>query len=197
MEHAYASLSVVALYPQTTFERPPEPPELVHLDSPALEVMTDFEHVHAVATTPETSIDDALECMKTKGVRMLLVLDDAETVVGVVTAKDIQGERPIKIVQEHRTPRSAIKVSTVMTPQAKITALNLTNVRNAQVGHIVQTLHDLERQHIFVVDFDETGQTQRLRGLFSTSQIARQLGSDISEAVPSAHSLAEIQHEIG
>ena len=79
MEHEYASLSVVALTPQTTFERPPEPPELVHLDSPALEVMTDFEHVHAVRPrTPRAPIDEALECMKTKGVRMLLVLDDAE-----------------------------------------------------------------------------------------------------------------------
>ncbi len=197
MEPEFASLSVVVLKPQTTFERPPEPPELVHLDSPALEVMTDFKRVHAITTDAESPIDEALECMKTKGVRMLLVLDDAENIIGVVTAKDIQGEKPIKIVQEHRTARSAIKVGAVMTPQAKITALNMTNVRNAQVGHIIQTLHDLERQHIFVVAFDDDGAEQRLRGLFSTSQIAKQLGSDISEAVPSAHSLSEISHELG
>ena len=36
---------------------------------------------------------------------------------------------------------------------------------------------------------------QRVRGLFSTSQIGKQLGRDVTETMRPAHSLAEIVHE--
>lgn len=197
MKTEFAALSSIPLESGVTFERPPQLPELVHLNSPAIEVMTDFHVVTPITVEPQLSIDEALEKMKTSGVRLLLVTDDSEEVIGVITAKDIQGERPINIVQETRISRSEITVKMIMTPQSAATVLNLVSVRNAQVGHIIETFRQLERQHMLVVDVDAKLKQQRIRGLFSTSQIRKQLDVELLEDVAPAHSLAEIQHELG
>lgn len=197
MIEEYAALSFIPVQPGTSYVHPPEPPEIVHLDSPALDVMTDFKIVHAITATAEMTIDDALEHMKTSGVRLLLVTGEAEQIVGLITAKDIQGERPIKFVEKARTPRSEISVEMIMTPQESITTFNIISVRNAQVGHIVETLNQLRRQHMLVVEVDEQIQDQVLRGIFSTSQISKQLGRDCTRDLGTAHSLAEMTQEIG
>ncbi len=196
MADEFATFSHIRLKPGTSFSRPPELPRLVHLDSPALEVMTDFRVVYAVTTGPEVSIDEALEAMKTRGVRLLLVTGDNDHIVGLITAKDIQGEKPIKISQESRIPRSAITVEAVMTPQSSIEVLNMLSVRNAQVGHIVATLQELARQHALVVEVDPNTKAQCVRGIFSTSQISKHLGVNAAEVVTRASSLAEIGDDI-
>ena len=194
MKREFAALSHIRLRPQTGFDHPPHPPELIHLDSPARTVMTDFNFVHPVTISPDASIDIALQKMKTAGVRLLLVTNEADEIIGVVTARDIMGEKPIKIVEQTRTQRSQIRVSTVMTPQQHIDVLNMISVRNAEVGHIIETLRQLERQHILVVQVGSDG-AQRVVGMFSTSRISKLLGVDVTEEVPPAHSLAEmVQH---
>lgn len=196
MRRDFAPLSRIGLRPRTSFVHPPRPPELIHLDSPALTVMTDFRLVHAVTVAPSVPIDEALAKMKTAGVRLLLVVGEANEIIGLITANDIMGERPIKILEETRVQRAAITVQTIMTPQAEILVLNMLSVRNAQVGHIIETLRALERQHVLVVEVDEATMEQRVVGMFSTSQISKLLGSDVSEEVPPAHSLAEMLHQI-
>ena len=196
MADAFATLSHIRLKPGTGFERPPELPRLVHLDSPALEVMTDFRVVHAVTIAPHVSIDEALETMKSGGVRLLLVTGGDDELVGLITAKDIQGEKPIKIAQASRIPRSDITVEAVMTPQSGIEVLNMLSVRNAQVGHIVATLQALARQHALVVEVDQDTKEQCVRGIFSTSQISKQLGVNAAEVVTRDTTLAEISDDI-
>lgn len=195
MKREFAVLSHIRLSPKTRFEHPPQPPELIHLDSPATTVMTDFRFVHPVTTSADVPIDTALQKMKTSGVRLLLVTDEADEIVGIVTAHDIMGEKPIKIVEEARVQRSQIKVSTIMTPQQHIEVLNMMSVRNAEVGHIIETLRQLERQHMLVVEV-ASDDTQRVVGMFSTSQISKLLGRDVTEEVAPAHSLAEIVQQI-
>lgn len=197
MKVEFAPLSNVRLQPGTTYRHPPELPEIVHLDDPATDVMTDFEFVKPVTVRPDMPIDDALELMKRAGVRLLLVTSEAEAIIGLITARDIMGERPIKLAQETRVQRSGIRVDQIMTPQAEITGLNMVSVRNARVGHIVETLRRLERQHVLVLEVDKHTKKQRVRGLFSTSQIGRQLGLDLTQEVVPAHSLAQMQQERG
>jgi CBS domain containing-hemolysin-like protein len=169
---------------------------VVHLDNPAVTVMTDFNYVHPVTVDPEMSIDGALQKMKTASVRLLFVIDDSQQIIGLITANDIIGERPIKVVEETRVKRSQIKVETIMTPQSAITVLNMISVRNAQVGHIIETLRQLERQHMLVVDVDESTHTQRVIGIFSASHISKHLHKDVTEEMAPAHSLAEMVHQI-
>lgn len=200
---AFARLPHHPLEPRTRFVVPAsdtpsrEVPDLVHLEDPAPAVMTDFRHVRVISTTPQQSIDDALAHMKDSGVRLLLVTGERGEVVGLITAKDIQGERPVKVVQALRIPHGDVTVAMVMTPQAVIEVLDVFNVRNARVGDVLATLHALERQHALVAEIDRATRTQMLLGLFSTSQIARQLHTFLAEEVPTARSLAELVREVG
>lgn len=210
MSDAFGTLSHVRLKPGTTYLHPPELPNRVYMDNPAIDVMTDFNYVIPRTTTPDVTIDDALEHMKKSGVRLLLVEDSARNVVGIITSNDIQGEKPIKLAQETRVSHSEIKVSDIMTPQADVEALNMLSVRNVQVGHIVATLRAVERRHLLVVqseDYDDNQESepgveeptvragnQVIRGLFSSAQIGRQLRVDVDEIMTPAHSLSEIQH---
>lgn len=197
MKRDFTALSSTPLISHTTFVHPPEPPELIHLDSPGTTVMTDFKYVHPVTVSPETGIDDALGIMKTAGVRLLLVTNGQNEVIGIITANDIMGEKPIKMLGETRITRSDIKVSTIMTVQPDIPVLDMMSVRNAQVGHIIETLHQLERQHLLVVETDRETKAQRIVGMFSTSQISKLLGRNVRDEVIPAHSLAEIVQQIG
>jgi CBS domain-containing protein len=156
----------------------------------------DFRVVHAVTIGPGVSIDEALETMKTRGVRLLLVIGENDHILGLITAKDIQGEKPIKIAQESRILHSEITVEAVMTPRSSIGVLNMLSVRNAQVGHIVATLQALARQHALVVDVDPKTKGQCVRGIFSTTQISKQLGVNAAEVVTRDSSLAEIGEDI-
>lgn len=197
MKGDYAALSYISLQSEVTFDRPPQLPEIVHLDDPAEWVMTDFRVVQPRTVRPDTSIGEALESMKTEGVRLLLVTDVTDHVLGVVTANDIQGEKPVKIVEENRAARADITVEMVMTPQSEIEVLNFLSIRNARVGHIVETMREVERQHMLIVEVNDETRRQTLRGLFSTSQIGKQLGASVAEELPPAHSLAEMQQELG
>lgn len=211
MSEPFGTLSHVRLKPATTYVHPPELPDRAYLSSPAIDVMTDFHHVRPRTTHPEVPIDGALEYMKRAGVRLLLVEDRARNIFGIVSSYDIQGERPIKLVQESRVSRSQIRVSDVMTPQPDIEALHMLSVRNARVGHIVATLRALEQRHLLVVQSaDGNGEPaddeampsigsgkQVVRGLFSSTQIGRQLRVDVDEIMTPAHSLAEMQRGLG
>ena len=194
----YTPQSTLQLAAGTSYVRPPELPAIIHLDDPAVDVMTDFNQIHPVTIKPDIPIDDALERMKSAGVRLLLVCNDAEEIIGLITSHDIQGENPIAIVQDQRIPRSQIPVEMVMRAQPAIDVLELAQVCKLNVGHIVETLNKLERQHILVVEIDENSAQQRVCGLFSMSQIKKQLGVG-RQVAEGSHSptVAELVHELG
>ncbi|MDZ7748386.1 MAG: CBS domain-containing protein [Halofilum sp. (in: g-proteobacteria)] len=137
----------VPLEPGATYRQPPQPADWVQLGDPALGVFTDFLDTEPRTVAPEVSIDTALERMKAEGVRLLLVVDAAAEIVGAVTARDIQGERPVQLAQERRVAHSDLLVRDIMTPRAELPVLNMISVEEATVGHILATLQALERQH--------------------------------------------------
>jgi len=197
MVSPFSILPGIPLKQRTTFGPETKPLELVDLGSPAIMVMTDFTAVTPVTIFPEASIESALKRMKTAGVRLIFVVNDAYEIIGLITAKDILGERPVTITQQTGTPHSAITVEMVMTPQRDIQVLDASRVRQASVGDIVETLRVLERQHALVARIDKTTGKQQVIGMFSTSQIGRLLDRDVMTGPPLAHSFAEIVEKVG
>ena len=102
------------------------------------------------------------------------------------------GEKPVKTAVQQGVHRSEVQVRDIMTPRD---ALDIRDVEASTVGHIVATLKAAGRQHTLVVDQDAKGR-QRVRGVFSATQIARQLGIAITtEAV--ARTFADIEASLG
>jgi len=191
----YTVLPNSPLLPGTGFGPDTKPLTLVRLDSPAVTVMTDFSTVAPVTIDPETSIELAVAKMKTAAVRLLFVVNDVDQIIGLVTARDILGERPVKITEASRKRHSDIKVVEIMTPQSAIQVLDASRVQDATVGDIVETMQARERQHALVATVDPATGQQHVTGMFSTTQIGRRLGRDVAPLtppVPPAGSLAEI-----
>ncbi|HOI52569.1 CBS domain-containing protein [Azonexus caeni] len=145
-------------------------------DSPAIEAMTDFSRVAAVSIAPEALIDDANARMISRGVRLLMVLGKDDEVVGLITARDILGEKPLQVALARASKRDELRVGELMTPIGSIDTLALADVLRASVGEILDALKQLGRQHILVEDNDPLTGLPRVRGLFSATQIGRALG---------------------
>ncbi|GAB4396973.1 MAG: hypothetical protein OHK0048_03650 [Rhodoferax sp.] len=166
-------------------------PPSVQADSPALTVMTDLSRVPVATIRGDASLDDANRSMITRGVRLLMVVDDTEAVVGLVSAADILGERPVQAATRRQVRRAELQVCDVMTPLERMEALRLSDVRPAQVGHVVATLKADGRAHAIVID-DTAPAPHPLVGIFSAAQIARQLGVQI-QTHEMARTFAEIE----
>lgn len=196
MNREYPPLATRSLNAGASFVRPTQVmQERVTLDDSALKVMTDLQKVSVVTVRAKTPMDKAHEKMKRYGVRTLLVLEEFDKVQGILTASDILGEKPMRVQQLMGGTYVDIIVRDIMTPQREMEVLHLQDVLGAKVGHVLATLKAAGRYHAMVVEDSENG-TQAIRGIFSVSQIARQLGVQIhiSEI---ARSFAEIEAALG
>lgn len=155
-------------------------PAFVKADSPAIEVMTDLTRIPPATVSPHDTLHAANQHMLLRGVRLLLVVERNGRVSGVVTARDLLGEKPVQVAQARGARREELEVRDVMTSLEVMEALKMPDVERSEVGHIVATLKACGRQHALVVEEDREANKQTLRGIFSASQIARQLGVELT-----------------
>ena len=153
---------------------------VVSMTSHAIDVMTDLSEVAPYSIYATASIDEANDRMITYGVRLLFVSDGRGNLVGLITASDILGEKPMQYIAEHGGTRNEIFTQDIMTSAENIDVLDMADVEKANVGDIVETIKDTRRQHLLVVEPTTDDSKEVLRGIFSTSQIARQLGIEIN-----------------
>jgi CBS-domain-containing membrane protein len=163
----------------------------VTADSPAIDVMTDLTRVAAVTIDGAASLDAANDFMKARGVRSLFVMTHDGKVSGLITATDILGERPLRIGQTHGVKRSELRVTDVMTPISAVEAVKYEDVMSAKVGHVVASLQHSGRHHALVLQTLLNGEA-RIRGIFSATEVARQLGVAI-QITERARTFAEVE----
>lgn len=176
-DHSFAPIGLFTLRPKTGYAKPYSfSPNPVKVSSSALEVLTDLRFVPAATVKADLDIESTMQKMIARGVRSLLVVDAEDDVIGLVTARDLMGERPTATMISSNLEYSEIKVCQVMTIADHIEVLPLEDVLHAHVGDIVETLKHSGRQHAMVVDEDAITGKALIRGIFSASQIARQLG---------------------
>jgi CBS-domain-containing membrane protein len=196
MSGNFSALTSRPLKAAAGFSRPTQVlPQNVTLNDPAISVMTDLRCVSVVNVRAKTSMEKANDKMIRYGVRTLLALDEADKVVGFLTATDVLGEKPVRFLQQVGGTHADIMVSDVMTVQRELEVLNFEDVLKAKVGNILVTLKAAGRQHAMVVEENADG-SQTVRGLFSATQIARQLGLQIKTAEV-AKIFAEIEAAVG
>ena len=206
MEREYEPLPIHELGANAGFRRPlaPQAPR-VGAESPAMQVMTDLARVAPATIRPQAPLAGANQFMITRGVRLLLVTDEHENVLGVLTATDILSEKPMRAAIDRGLRRDELTVADVMTPAEQVEVIAYADVESARVGHVLETLRRGGRQHALVVDLDQipsgrplTPPTHRtmVRGIFSISQIARQLGVAVPAGSEVARTFSEIESAI-
>jgi CBS domain-containing protein len=163
--------------------------------------MTDLARVTPATIRPQAPLAGANQFMITRGVRLLLVIDDHENVLGVITATDILGERPMLVATERGMRRDELTVADIMVAAAQVEVIALSDLAGMRVGHVLETLRRAGRQHALVVDFDDIpsgrpltppGRRAMVRGIFSLSQLARQLGVSVATSGEVARTFSEI-----
>ena len=194
MERDYQPLPIRELGAHAGFRRPLAPPAPhVSAEAPAVQVMTDLSRVAPATIRPQAPLAGANQFMITRGVRLLLVADDQENVLGVISASDLLSERPMRVAIERGLRRDELTVADVMTPAEQVELIDYADVAPARVGHVLETLRRAGRQHALVVEHD--GRTM-VRGIFSISQIARQLGVAVEPGAEVARTFSEIESAI-
>lgn len=193
MEHEIKSIPLIGMRSGIACRSPDRKSGSASDSDPAYKVMTDFAMITPITVEPIVSIDLALNKMKDSGVRLLLVTDLRDNISGVITSHDIQGEKPIKFSRQSGVHHTRIRVENIMTPLENMPAIDFGFVQQALVRHVIGTLKQLNRQHVLVVESDGTDQI--IRGMFSTTQISKMLGTRVFDPMQASRSLAAMQME--
>ncbi|WP_240503664.1 MULTISPECIES: CBS domain-containing protein [Pseudoalteromonas] len=119
-------------------------------------------------------------------VRSKLVIDHDETFLGVVNSRDLTGRNVRSIAQKRSQSRSDLCVEDVMTSKADLHALPYSDIEEAKIEDILETLKEIGQQHVLLVGGDGG-----LRGMISASDIAKSLHIPVN-IFQKAHSFKEI-----
>ncbi len=118
----------------------------VTADDPAVSVMTDLTEVPAVLVDPDVDIEAAMRIMVRRNVRSLFAVNVDNEIVGLITATDLLGEKPLQHIQQFGGRRADIRVRELMTPHSRLEVLPMATVARARVGHVVATLRQAGRE---------------------------------------------------
>src|ERR1700733_7259928 len=142
---------------------------------PALTVMTDFRERTSVTVSDTAMIDEALEHMRHAGVRSAFTIDDqSRIVVGLITAYDIIGEKPMQYMQSAAIPRREVLVRDIMHKISEWHVADIKQIERVTVAAVSNMFAEMRLTHVPVMETRETGE-QRLRGLLSAAKVKRLL----------------------
>lgn len=182
----------IALAPAGTGLAWPGSEQMAHAtpESPAAEAMTDLARMPAATVDPDAPLARAEEHMRYSRVRLLFVLDSQRGLLGLITLNDLKGERPVRYQRERGVSFGEIRVRDIMTPADRLETIPYSQVLDARIGDIIQTLKRSGRQHALVLERGVAGYS--IRGIFSATRMSRQLGIPI-ETAGIAFTFAELE----
>ena len=158
--------------------QPPQQ-ERVTLESPGMAVMTDLSQVRAATVQPDSGLAQAELMMIHQGVRLLFVVTQMPGVDGIVTAADLQGEKPLRLVSQRQVKFEDLCVADVMTRLPDIDAIDFASLRRASVAQVIAALANTGRAHMLVIEAANPTGPMRIRGVVSKTQIERQIGAQL------------------
>jgi hypothetical protein len=147
-------------------------------ESPAVTLMTDLRQLPAVRIAEDRTLAESH--MVAAGVRLLFVVDARDILIGLVTAYDLAGEKPIKASMARDSSPDlhkphAVLVRDIMQPVSAWRGIDFPSVERARIGDIVQTFQQLGQPHLLVFELTDD-EVPVVRGLFSATQLERVLG---------------------
>ncbi len=163
-------LSTVPLSNIELIEQPVQEKNL-DLESPALEVFTDFTRRMPLMLEQSTPVDVAIETMRKTHVKLKLVIDPRESFRGVITLADLVSVKVAMAAEATGLRREDLTVAHVMTGRDELHALDMEVLRTARIGDVLATMEAYGDQHILVVDQGR----HSIRGIVSVTDVARAL----------------------
>lgn len=141
------------------------------LASPAIDFFTDFRYVKPLIIDSDIPIDQVEALMCQVHVHLKIVINRDNEIIGLISHKDLVGERPIQIEARQKISRSEIVVSDIMTPIKALKALRYSELVDTKISDVLEALKEEHASHFLVID-DESS---FICGLISTSDIMQKL----------------------
>jgi len=163
------------------------------LDSPANALLVDFFRVQPITAGEFIAVDDALELMRVNRIRSLMIIDGKNEFVGIVTAMDLMGGKPMAYANEAGIPLAEVQVKNIMLPKSRLRAMARADVEIATIGEVLQILKSQNQQHLLV--FEGTNDMMRISGMFSISDFKHALGINLHSA-PVGYTFSELERII-
>lgn len=196
MFEQYTLLPISPLKKNTGFQHPERLHDVVVLDSPSRQVFTDFISKPPEVIKPEATLDMAMNEMMVTRVKSLLVIDETESVLGLISSSQIQSAHVAAIARSLQMMVKELMVKQVMTPFELLQTIDFKELDHARVGHIARLIHELGVQHLLVIEHREGLPRPIVRGIFSASRISRQLGMPLFGNL-SSQTVAEMHQRRG
>jgi len=143
-------------------------------------LMTDLRQIPAIRIAEDRTLTEAESHMVAAGVRLLFVVDARDILIGLITAYDLAGEKPLmksmarEAHPDLHTPNQVL-VRDIMQPVSDWRGIDYPSAERGRIGDIVQTFEQLGQPHLLVFELTD-GESPVVRGLFSATQLERVLG---------------------
>lgn len=148
-------------------------------DSPALTIFTDFKKHLPLVIEADTPAIQADYMMKKAHVRLKLVVDENNELIGTISLQELNGQH-IQILQNQGMDREEINVRDLMIPRSQQKVVNYQQLVDATIGDVLDALQTNGTLHCLVVDRDQ----HQIRGIISASDIARRLHIPVEISAP-------------
>jgi len=144
------------------------------IQSPALNIFTDFKQHTPLVIDADTAADQAAYLMQKSHVRMLLVIDTQEELLGTISKTELDSQH-LQIIQSHGIDRQELTVRDLMIPRTQQKVMKYQDLVNATIGDVLDTLQKNGKMHCLVVDQEQ----HQIRGIIAASDIAKRLHMDV------------------
>ncbi|GAA68705.1 MULTISPECIES: CBS domain-containing protein [Pseudoalteromonas] len=163
---------------------------LIDLSSPALKMVNNFTQKTPIRAEHTTTITDALKQVSAQQSDFVLVTDENQKLIGLVSSADLQSSKITIIAERLNTPRSEVSLRDIMTPISRLTGVSMQSLSYACIGDALQTM-----EHQGVMFLLVTTASSEICGLISARQIAKTLHIPLHIS-PIAHSFSEVLENI-
>jgi CBS domain-containing protein len=148
-------------------------------DDSAFHALTDFQHEYPITVDINTSIDEALVDMNRLCVHALLVTQGRfegvePQVAGLITAYDIERERPHSSRPAGMMPHKHLTVGEIMTPRSELSLVNYESLQTLTALDLYQMFQGTGLTHLLVIETQGVDSAVA-RGLLSRETLARRL----------------------
>lgn len=157
---------------------------------PALSLLTDLNLSPCVVASHHDGLSQTMHLMMRAGVRMVFVAGADGELVGMVTAEDLHGERPVVRASNRQVPHHELTLSDIMVPVTHWDTVDMGTVRTARLGDVAETMHQHGLRYLLVTQ-KKQGKTV-LRGLFSAARLEMAMNTTIEPDLHS-RSFAELE----
>lgn len=161
------------------------------MTDPATSLMTDLGLSSCVTVDQHDAIAPTLHVMQRAGVRMAFVTGLGTELVGLVTADDLQSERPLLRALADHVALDELTLEQVMHPRRDWLVVDAWQIEHSRLGNVAATMRANGLAYLLVAERSDV-KPSRIRGLFSARRLEAALGVDLATG-PLSRSFAELE----